>query len=252
VFCGPFEDAATSRPKGRGCAVSGCPPRLVPRTTALSEQRVDSVRHPPLIHMNRRLPWVVACLILSLGACTSRSGSPVSTAGRFSQVYVSIFGFGDARVGAALIDRRGRRTGWNVDHAIDQIPGCMYGAGSDEGIPDDHVSEDTTGLAPADTVPGHPEPTPVYHYFSIQDSSGTPGLLREGGCELRLEPVASGHVTLAVTGTGAGFNACQDTTSVGVRSGILSRWWLSWGAAQGKCVVKISRMSEGSSSSSHK
>lgn len=190
----------------------------------------------------KRLPCVLACVVLSVGACASRSSTPASAPGRFLQVYVSIFGFGDARVGATLIDREGRRTGWNVDHAIDQIPGCMYGAGSDEGIPDENAPEDTTRLAPADTVPGHPEPTPVYHYFSIQDSAGTPGLLRERGCELRLDPVAGGHVTLAVTGTGIGFSECQDTTSVTVKPGVPSRWWLSWKVAGDRCVVTISRI----------
>jgi hypothetical protein len=178
---------------------------------------------------------------------TSVARSPVSAApakpdGKFSQVYVSIFGFGDARVGAVLIDRNGRRTGWNVDRPIRQIPGCVHGYGSEDGITDENAPEDTTELAPADTVPGHPEPTPVYHEFSIQDSAGTPGLLEEGGCELRLDPVAGGHVTLAVTGTVPGFNACQETTSVTVKPGVSSRWRLEWKATQSRCNVRVSRM----------
>jgi hypothetical protein len=200
----------------------------------------------------KRLPCVLACVVLSVGACASRSSVPARTPGKFLQVYVSIFGFGDARVGAVLIDRKGRHTGWNVGRPIRQIPGCSHGYGSEDGIPDENAPEDTTTLAPADTVPGHPEPTPVYHYFSIQDSMGTPGLLHEGGCELRLDPVAGGHVTLAVTGTGIGFSPCQDTTSVTVQSGVSSRWWLSWSAARGKCAVNISRMSGKSPTSSLK
>jgi hypothetical protein len=168
-------------------------------------------------------------------------------------VYVSIFGFGDARVGALLIDREGRRTGWNRDHAIDQIPGCSYGAGSEDGITDENAPEDTTKLAPTDTVPGHPEPTPVYHYFNILNDFVTPaGLIDENGCEMRLDPVARGHVTLAVTGTGVGFGPCQDTTSVTVQPGVSSRWRLSWAAGRGKCVVNISRMSEAKPSRSLK
>ena len=192
--------------------------------------------------MKRTLPWVLACLVLSMGACASRSGTPASTPGKFLQVYVSIYGFGDARVGAVLIDRSGRRTGWNVDRPIRQVPGCYHGYGSEEGITDENAPKDTTELAPADTVPGHPEPTPKYHYFSILDSAGTPGLLHEGRCQLRLDPVAGGHVTLAVTGTGIGFSECQDTTSVTVKPGIPLRWWVSWSAARGKCVVEIARL----------
>jgi hypothetical protein len=186
---------------------------------------------------------VLACAVLSVGACASRSGTPISTPGRLSYVFVSIFGFGDARVGVMLIDQKGRHTGWNMDHAINQITGCAYGAGSEEGIPEENAPEDTTKLAPADTVPGHPEPTPMYHYFTITDSLDAPGLLSEGGCELRLDPVADGRVTLALTGAGVGFSQCQDTTSVVVRAGVSTRWWLRWRAAGGQCTVTISRMS---------
>ena len=181
-------------------------------------------------------------VVLSVGACASRSSTADRTPAKLLQVYVSIFGFGDARVGAVLIDREGRRTGWNVDRPIRQIPGCSHGYGSEDGIPDENAPEDTTTLAPADTLPGHPELTPVYHYFSIQDSAGTPGLLREGGCELRLDPTAGGHVTLAVTATGVGFNACQDTTSVTARTGVPTRWWLEWKADGSRCEVKVTRL----------
>jgi hypothetical protein len=194
--------------------------------------------------MKRSLLCVMACVVLSADACASRSSTPAAAPGKLLQVYVSIFGFGDARVRAVLIDRAGRRTGWNADRPIRQIPGCSNGYGSEEGIPDDNAPVDTATLAPADTVPGHPEPTPVYFYFSIRDSAGTSGLLREGGCELRLDPAVGGHVTLAVTGTGVGFNACQDTTSVAATPGVISRWWLRWRASDGKCGVTISRMSD--------
>lgn len=152
---------------------------------------------------------------------------------------VSVDAFNDARVRAVLVDRKGRRTGWNLDRPIREIPGVLNGYGTEEGIPDEDAPEDTTTLAPTDTVPGHPEPTPKYYYLSVQDSSGVPGLLHEDGCELRLDPVADGHVTLAITGTGVGFSQCQDTTSVTVRTGVPSRWRLSWSAVEGKCAVTI-------------
>lgn len=199
----------------------------------------------------KRLGWLLACMIMNVGACTSCSSKPVAQ-GKFSYVFVSTFGFGDARVGVMLIDRKGRHTGWNVDHAINQITGCAYGAGSEVGIPEENAPVDTTRLAPADTVPGHPEPTPVYHYFTITDSLDTPGLLSEGGCELRLDPVAGGHVTLAVTGTRIDFSQCQDTTSVMVRSGAPSRWWISWKSTAAGCNVKISRVAVGRSRRTHR
>jgi hypothetical protein len=158
---------------------------------------------------------------------------------------VYIEGVGDARVGPMLMDRKGRRTGWEVNHAIGEITSCEYGAGSEEGIPDEDTPEDTTQLAPADTVQGHPEPTPIYHYFSITDSLGHPGLLSEGGCDLRLVPDVAGRAVLAVTGLRNGAILCQDTTSVAVKPGIPSRWWLSWQATGDSCVVKITRVEAG-------
>jgi hypothetical protein len=188
----------------------------------------------------KRLPWVLASVVMSVGACAS-SSTPSST-GKLTYVFVNIFGFGDARVGVMLIDRKGQHTGWNVDHAINQITGCGYEYGSEEGEPEENAPEDTTTLAPADTVPGHPEPTPKEHSFTITDSLGKPGLLSEGGCELRLDPVAGGHVTLAITGNVTGFRQCRDTTSVNVAPGVPSRWWLSWKASDDRCDVKVTRL----------
>ena len=116
--------------------------------------------------------------------------------------------------------------------------GVLNGYGTAEGIPDENAPEDTTAPAPADTIPGHPEPTPKYYELSIQDSAGTPGLLHEGACELRLDPEIPGHVMLAITGVGIGLDECQDTTSVNVKLGVPSRWRLSWKSAKDKCVVE--------------
>ncbi len=191
--------------------------------------------------MTRSFPWLLACVVLSIGACGSRSNAPTGMPRKLSQVVVSIYTLGDARVGPMLTDGKGRRTGWDVNHAIDGITGCAYEFGSEDGIPDENAPEDTAPLAPADTVPGHPEPTPIFHYFSITDSLGQPGLLSEGRCELRLAPDASGRAVLALTGLRNGAVECQDTTSVDVKLGVPSRWWLSWKATGSKCLVKITR-----------
>jgi hypothetical protein len=195
----------------------------------------------------KRAPWVLACIVLSVEACVSRSSTPaqgkLEVQAKLSEVEVSIYGVGEARVGPMLMDRKGRRTGWDVNHAIGEITGCAYGAGSEEGIPDEDAPEDTTQLAPADTVPGHREPTPIYHYFSITDSLGHPGLLSEGGCGLRLAPDVGGRAVLAVSGRlRSGAILCKDTTSVTVKPGVSSVWWLSWKATGDSCVVKITRV----------
>jgi hypothetical protein len=169
-------------------------------------------------------------------------------------VHVSVDAWNDARVGAMLIDRNGRRTGWNVDRPIREIPGCIHGYGSDEGIPDYWwLPEDTTEVALPDTVGADtafvrvpaPQPTPVYHYFDIFNDIVTPvGLIDEGGCELRLDPVAAGKVQFGISATGNGFNMCKDTTSVWVQPGVPLRWRLSWKVREGGCVVKIAKMPE--------
>jgi hypothetical protein len=202
--------------------------------------------------MERSLLWLLACVVIGIGSCGSRSDAPASTPRKLSQVVVSIYGVGDARVGPILVDRTGHRTGWDVDHAIGEITGCAYGAGSEEGIPNENASEDTARLAPADTVPGHPEPTPIYHYFSITDSLGHPGLLSEGGCDLRLAPHVGGRAVFAVSGLRNGVILCQDTTSVMVRSGVPSRWWISWKLTTAGCNVKISRMAVERSRRTHR
>ncbi|HEX4913068.1 MAG TPA: hypothetical protein VFV51_03880 [Vicinamibacterales bacterium] len=197
--------------------------------------------------MKSRLAWLLACILASACAAPGSSDAPARSS-RFAVVYVSVHAFGEARVGAALIDQEGRRTGWNLDRPIREIPGCGHEYGSEDGIPYDDVPEDATEPAPADTVPGGPQPMPIYHFFHIfqpilADSANQPGLLSVGGCELRLDPTAGGRVRLAIVGTGVELEQCQDTTSVAVRAGVPSRWWLSWRAADGKCMVAMSRMS---------
>lgn len=181
-------------------------------------------------------------MVLGVGSCASQSRPSVNKERGVSQVLVAISAFNETRVRAALIDRSGRRTGWNVDRPIREIPGVLNGYGTAEGITDENAPEDTTTLAPADTVPGHPEPTPKYYELTIQDSSDVRGLLHEGGCELRLDPEVPGHVMLAITGSGIGLEQCQDTTSANVKAGVRSRWWLTWKVTQLKCDVTISAM----------
>jgi hypothetical protein len=153
-------------------------------------------------------------------------------------VNLDVFGW-NAFVKATLIDREGRRTGWNLDRPIHGIPGCLYEYGSEEGIPDEDAPEDTTTRAPADTVPGGPQPTPMYYYFTIADSANVPGLIHEGECELRLDPEVGGKVQLALLGNGVRFSECKDTTSVWVKPGVPSRWRLSWKVSGDSCVVRI-------------
>ena len=149
-----------------------------------------------------------------------------------------------------VIDQSGQRTGWTVEGQLREIVGCGLGFGSDEGIPNPRPDDaDTAGVAAwersqADTPkPGEPEPYPIYHYFTISNDAVTPvGLIDQGGCELRLDPIVAGRVRLALSAEGVGFSLRQDTTSVWVRPGVSSRWRLSWRATGDSCIVKIARL----------
>lgn len=117
-----------------------------------------------------------------------------------------------------------------------------------------HPHEGSTKEAPGDTLAGGLESTPVYHDFKILGSAlyalsdSTAGnLLDEGGCELRLDPLAPGRVWLSNTGSGTvesriGSDGCQDPTSIMVEPGVPSRWWLSWKVAGKNCIVNVSKV----------
>jgi len=51
--------------------------------------------------MKRAASWLLASILLTGDACASRTNTPASAPGKLLQVYVSIFGFGAARVRAA-------------------------------------------------------------------------------------------------------------------------------------------------------
>src|SRR5438552_666001 len=110
--------------------------------------------------MRRSLWFVLAVALMSVGACSSGPGGTRESR-KLIETDVNVLGWNDARVAATLIDRDGRRTGWNVDRPINQIAGCVYEAGSEE--------EDPNG-ASSDTLP-RPQPTPMEHHFTLVDDS---------------------------------------------------------------------------------
>ena len=191
--------------------------------------------------MKRSFCAIVMALI-SAGACASDSGTATAR-GKVVEARVDVFGWNDARTGATLIDRQGRRTGWNGERPVDQIPGCMYEPASEEGIPDETRADTLGQRAALDTAShGHPA-TPMEHFFKIFNDAITPvGLIDQGGCELRLDPVVGGKIKLALAASGVGLKASEDTTSIWVTAGVQSRWTLTWKVAGEKCAVRIARI----------
>lgn len=173
----------------------------------------------------RSAPLLSVLVMLTVGAHGLGSHVPHS-ARRIGHVRLSVDAWNDARVAASLIDRTGRRTGWLKGQPIREVRGCLYEYAYEEGLPQGPDENDSG--------------TPMFHHFTVQDSADTPGLLRQGGCELRLAPDVGGKVQLILLADGVGIPECRDTMSVWVKPGVRTRWWLTWKVAVDSCTVKIS------------
>lgn len=203
--------------------------------------------------MKSPLTFLLAVGVFGVCACAPGRGDPTNYQARLTEVVVSVRGWDGGRVGAALIDRSGRRTGLSLGGSVDEIPGCARSSGSEDGIPIPRPDDsDTAAIAEwerfqADTfpdpVPGDPATTPLYHYFLISNDAATPvGLIDQGGCELVLEPAIPGNVQLSLVAKMGRTSSCRDTTSAVVKPGESSRWRLSWRVVGEKCAVKIARL----------
>jgi hypothetical protein len=197
----------------------------------------------------RAAVYLLTCALLALG-CSVAGSERHAPSGHLTEVTVSVSGWNDARVSVVLIDGSGKRTGWQLGGTLREIAGCSHGFGTDVGIPDETVPDDSAAVqelsvtgAPMDTSRKGRAAAPMYHYFSIFNDAVTKvGLIDQGGCELLMDPLVAGRVDLAITGLLGGHGMCQDTTTVWVTPGIPVRRWLSWRASSGECTVGISAM----------
>lgn len=191
--------------------------------------------------------------LLCTAACASGGGASTATPGKLTQVNLSVDGWA---VEAVLVDRDGRRTGWTRSGDLREINGCTKQSGWEDGIPnprpDDSDSAEVAAWEEAqrqDSIYAASNPLPTSHFFSIGNhknyrAGGPVGLIDQGGCELRLDPISAGAVRLSLRAEGIGFSARRDTTSTLVTPGKPQRWRLSWKQAGDSCVVKISRLAE--------
>jgi hypothetical protein len=214
---------------------------------------------------------LAATLLLALAlaaACSSASKLPPAAHGRFTSVYVLVAESegDDAQVRVVLIDSKGRRSGRTAHGLVEEISGCRSGGGvNTDRFNDEYVPRDSSG-ALLDSIPANastesmgvkvastPEFHPQYYDFTVVNDGVTPrGLIDQGVCELRLEPVVPGAVTLAISAEGAGFTMCKDTTSVVVQRGVPLRWMLTWKSEGEHCVVKMARIGAPSSNRTSK
>ena len=186
-------------------------------------------------------------IVAMLGAAGCAAAAREASGSRIAHVYVTVDAWDDARVEAWVRSRSGQRTGWYKSRMVREIPGCVHEFGSEEGLPEGPDEDSTSSTAPAREyrIPEETGVTPKYHHFTVEDSAGAPSLIRQGGCELGLDPVVAGKVHLILIADGVGLKGCKDTTSVWVKPGAPSRWWLSWKATGDTCVVKITRVEAG-------
>lgn len=194
-------------------------------------------------------------------ACSSPGKVSPAAHGKFTSVYVSATECDEARIHAVLIDRIGRRSGRTERGRLEKIPGCYSGGGPETDMfNDEYVPRDSTGalletlLVNSDSgavsigAAASSEFHPRYYDFHVSNDAVTPvGLIDQGECELRVEPIAPGAVTLAISAEGVGFSMCKDTTSVVVEPGVPLRWKLSWKSEGDHCVVKMARIEARSS-----
>lgn len=203
-----------------------------------------------MLATKQKLNWLLACVLLC--SCTaSRPGSAVPTPKKELSMVSLVIEYDEsqapdyAMVWATLIDREGRRCGETADWSGREIPGCSGGGVRGRGFEQEDWEADTAIAVLPESVATRNEPALVGYDFGIWNDRTTPiGLIHEGGCELRLDPVATGPVAMGLVGTGAGFNACEDTTEFWVYAGVPSRWRLSWRMSGDSCIVDIAPLDD--------
>lgn len=198
-------------------------------------------------------------LVLSLvctATCASVGDVSTTTPRKFTRVNVVVDGLDAAQVEAVLIDRDGRRTGWTRSGEVREINGCINqpGWGDDFTNPrpdesDSAAVEEWVQAQRQDSIYAASAPPPTSHFFEIGNdmnyrAGGPVGLIDQGGCELRLDPIYAGAVALSLRADGTGFRSRRDTTSTVIVPGRPQRWRMSWKTSGDSCIVKIERLDE--------
>lgn len=189
--------------------------------------------------------------LVCTAACASVGSVPTRTPRKFTRVNVSVNGWA---VEAVLIDRDGRRSGWTRNARLREINGCANQAGWEDDTSDPRPDEsDSAGVAEweeaqrEDSIYFASDPPPTWHFFSIGNdknyrAGGPPGLIDQGRCELRLDPIHAGTVELSLRADGIGLRSRRDTTSAVIVPGKPQHWRLSWKVAGDSCVLNMSRI----------
>ena len=151
----------------------------------------------------------------------------------------------DGGVWATMIDRHGRRTGWDGGperNARREIRGCRYEAG-DEGEegPSQVPAEASHHLRHAQSAgKGVPVRPPDVHAFDFGEAEGAGGgLFADGTCELQI--VAPRRLVAGVgirTMRGPDMN-CYDRKDDTLQAGVLYRCRLKWSTSVDSCVARI-------------
>ena len=183
-------------------------------------------------------------LAVAVGGCISSGAATREGAGGLTYVHVSVVG-DTTGTEAMLVDGRGRRTGRLASGNIDEVPGCRYSGGWDDGIPDDEGPTDLTDttVVQESPIPDGTGLPPRYHSFGIVRPERGGGLLGEGRCDLLVESGQDGSVRIGVQGGLTEPEQCEATLTEILKAKTQYRWRVTWKALGDSCIVKIARVS---------
>jgi hypothetical protein len=167
-------------------------------------------------------------------------------------VSIDVWGNDTTLVGAVLVDRQGRRQGWEYGRRLYEIPGYTFYTDADECCPDDspimgdsgtvifhEAAVDSVLQQGATRIDGR-EPPPLANGFAPQVPTMRDGLVADGRCDLWVTPLHTGVVTIKVLARRGTLRDCnpavvEQTLQIGWRY----RYRVEWKPAADSCSIRI-------------
>jgi hypothetical protein len=176
------------------------------------------------------------CVWLGLGwlaaACAASSAGTVGPPGEITGVLIVVSG----DVSPILIDKGGRRAGWNNGRPLREIASCAYSFGSKE-----EETEEESPPSPGVDSAGDSTQAPEVQEFQMFGSPEGPGILAEGGCELLIDPHTSCRAHVDVVAY-RGSRETHASLEGFLRTGTRYRWRVRWEVAADSCIVSMFKL----------
>ncbi len=187
-----------------------------------------------------------------LGGCAASSPQALRPYSVLSEVRIDVWGGDTHHVGVVLVDRTGRRCGWEAGAVLqDLFWDCTYD-NAEPGIPDEFPPMDDTigtlrSLAWDDSATTGEsglmasEQPPISSSFVIAAHENGTGLLTAGKCELWVVPIQTGPVTFQIRAKRGSPQHCGSAEFVdSLQSGFRYRYCAAWKSTADSCSVRIS------------